>query len=110
MPIPPEAWQEYGFQAGDQVLFLRGSRRSGGFGISTPERIADVFGQLEMGTRVFGQARLNRDGSVTLPSGIEAKPGDRLLAVRGSQLALGFVARGPIYEEAARHPELVELS
>jgi hypothetical protein len=110
MPIPPEAWQEYSFHADNQVLFLRGSRRSGGFGISTPERIADAFGQLGEGTRALGQARLNRDGSVTLPPGIEAKPGDRLLAVRGSRLALGFVARGPIYEEAARHPELVELS
>lgn len=26
MPIPPEAWQEYGLQAGSQVIFLRGSR------------------------------------------------------------------------------------
>jgi hypothetical protein len=116
MPIPPEAWQEYGFQAGSQVVLLRGSRRSGGFGISTPERIADAgwqrpsIGQLEMGTRVLGQARLERDGSVTLPPAIEAEPGDRLLAVRGSRLALGLVARGPIYEEATRHPELTELS
>jgi hypothetical protein len=28
------------------------------------------------------------------------------LAVRGSGQALGFVAQGPIYEEALRHPEL----
>ena len=110
MPIPPEAWQEYGFQAGSQVVLLRGSRRSGGFGISTPERIADAFGQLEIGARVLDQARLDRDGSVTLPPAIEVEPGDRLLAVRGSRLALGFVARGPIYEQAAKHPELAELS
>jgi hypothetical protein len=116
MPIPPEARQEYGFQAGNQVLFLPGSRGSGGFGISTPERIADAgrqrpsIGQLGMGTRVLGQARLDGDGSVTLPTGIEAKPGDHLLAVRGSRLALGFVARCIIYEEATKHPELVELS
>ena len=89
---------------------MRGSRRSGGFGITTPERIADTFGQLGMGNRVLGQARLARDGSVTLPSAIEAEPGDRLLAVRGSRLALGLVAQGPIYEEAAKHPELAELS
>ncbi len=53
MLIPPEAWQEYGFQASSQVLLLRGSRRSGGFGISTPGQIADAFGQLETGTRVL---------------------------------------------------------
>jgi hypothetical protein len=110
MPIPPEAWQEYGFRAGNQVLFLRGSRRSGGFGVGMPEQIAAAFGQLDTGTRVLGSARLDRDGSVTLPLMIEAEPGDRLLVVRGSRLALGFIARGPIYEQAAKHPELAELS
>jgi hypothetical protein len=116
MPIPPEARQEYGFQVGSQVLLLRGSQRSGGFGMSTPERVADAgwqrpsIGQLEMGTRVLGQAQLDRDASVTLPPAIEVEPGDRLLVVRGSRLALGFVTRGPIYEEATKHPELVELS
>jgi len=51
MPILPEAWQEYDFQAGDQVLFLRGSRRSGGFGISTPERIAERPNQRQLSGR-----------------------------------------------------------
>jgi hypothetical protein len=36
MTIPPEAWREFGFQAGDEAVFLPGSRRSGGFSISTP--------------------------------------------------------------------------
>jgi hypothetical protein len=31
--IPPEAYREYGFRAGDEVVFLQGSRRSGGFGV-----------------------------------------------------------------------------
>jgi bifunctional DNA-binding transcriptional regulator/antitoxin component of YhaV-PrlF toxin-antitoxin module len=35
MTIPPEARREYGFRVGDVLLFLRGSRRSGGFGVST---------------------------------------------------------------------------
>jgi hypothetical protein len=30
--------------------------------------------------------------------------------VRGSGLALGFVQRGPIYEEASRHPEIEVFS
>jgi len=37
---------------------------------------------------------------------VGVKPGDRLLAVRGSRYGLGFVAQGPIYEEALKHPEL----
>ena len=32
--------------------------------------------------------------------------GDRLLVIRGSGLALGFAARGPIVAEAKKHPEL----
>jgi hypothetical protein len=49
---------------------------------------------------------------VTLPVNVlnrpdaSLKPGDRLLTVRGSCYGLGFVARGPIYEEALQHPEL----
>ena len=45
-------------------------------------------------------------GQVSLPDEVAVEPGSRLLAVRGSGRALGFVAYGPIYEEAARHPEL----
>ena len=34
------------------------------------------------------------------------QPGDRLLVIRGSNLGVGFGVRGPIIEEANRHPEL----
>ena len=104
--IPAEALADYGFRAGDEVLLLRGSRRSGGFGVSTPERIGKAFGRLGGGGRWLGRERLGKDGWLPLPSSVVARPGDRLLAVRGSGLALGFVAQGPIYEEALGHPEL----
>jgi hypothetical protein len=39
-----------------------------------------------------------------------ALAGDRLLVVRGSGLALGFLERGPIYEEARRHPDIETFS
>jgi hypothetical protein len=44
--------------------------------------------------------------SVVIPPEIPVAPEARLLAVLGSCYGLGFVARGPIYEEAMRHPEL----
>jgi hypothetical protein len=31
--IPPEAYTEFGFQPGEMVIIIRGSRRSGGVGI-----------------------------------------------------------------------------
>jgi hypothetical protein len=49
---------------------------------------------------------MGKRGLVILPPEVEAQVGDRLLAARGSGLALGFVAQGPIYKEALKHPEL----
>jgi hypothetical protein len=99
--VPPEAYREYGFQAGEEIVFTRGSRRSGGFGIGR----ADEF-PAQLKKRVLAQGRMGRERQVALPSEVEVQVGDRLLAVRGSGLALGFLAQGPIYEEALKHPEL----
>jgi hypothetical protein len=41
--IPPDAYREYGFQAGDEVIFLRGSKRSGGFSMGRVEKIPPLF-------------------------------------------------------------------
>jgi hypothetical protein len=99
--VPPEAYREYGFQTGEEIVFTRGSRRSGGFGIGR----ADKF-PAQLKKRVLAQGRMGMEGQVALPSEVEVQVGDRLLAVRGSGLALGFLAHGPIYEEALKHPEL----
>lgn len=104
--IPPEAWDEYGFQAGDEATFTPGSRKSGGFGVSNLVLMAEA--REKMGgadLRELGQGRFG-EGWVVVPPEVEVKPGDRLLTVRGSCYGLGFVARGPIYKEALRHPDL----
>lgn len=56
--------------------------------------------------RALGRGRIGEGGQVVLRPEANVRPGDRLLAVRGSRYALGFVAQGPIYEEALKHPEL----
>lgn len=105
--IPPEALREYGFQAGDEAIFTSGSRRSGGFGISTPKLMAAVSERLKGATlRVLGRGRFGEDGRVTVPPEAGVKRGDRLLTVRGSRYGLGFVAKGPIYKEAVKYPGL----
>jgi hypothetical protein len=104
--IPPEAWREFGFQAGDEMVFTPGSRRSGGFAVSRPELMAEVgekMGGAEL--RELARGRFE-DGWVMVPPEVGVKPGDKLLTVRGSRYGLGFVAKGPIYEEAVKHPEL----
>jgi hypothetical protein len=100
--IPPAAYIEYGFQPGERVIITRGSRRSGGFGIGRAEKLASSPIQL----RFLGEAVMGADGQVLLPAMIGVQPGELLLAARGSGLALGFVQRGPIYEEARSHPEV----
>ena len=104
--IPPEAWDEYGFRVGDQALFTAGSRTSGGFGVSTPTLMAAASEKMGgSGLHELGRSRFG-DRRVTVPPEVDVTTGDRLLAVRGSGRALGFVARGPIYKEATKHSEL----
>jgi hypothetical protein len=104
--LPPEAWREYGFEAGGVAIFVRGGRRSGGFALSRPALWAASLGRFGAASRGLGQGQFGEDGRLTLPSQVGVQPGQRLLVVRGSGHALGFVTRGPIYEEALRHPEI----
>jgi hypothetical protein len=55
--------------------------------------------------REIGRSRFD-EGLVRIPPALNVRPDERLLTVRGSCHGLGFVARGPIYDEALRHPEL----
>ena len=105
--IPPEAWQEYGFQAGEEAIFIRGSKTSGGFSVAMPEKLNRLPGG-DLGEREIGRSHFG-DGTITLPQGLAISPGSRLLVGRGSGLALGFIRQGPIVEEALQHPELEEF-
>jgi hypothetical protein len=104
--IPPEAWDEYGFRTGGEAIFTPGSRKSGGFGVSTSALMAEAREKMGgVGLHALGRSRFG-DGRVIVPPEVDVNPGGRLLTVRGSGYGLGFVARGPIYEEALKHPEL----
>jgi hypothetical protein len=97
--IPPEAYVEYDFQPGEKVFIIRGSQSSGGVSIGRPEKIKNS----PMKLRFIGEATIGVLGKITLPAEANIQPGERLLAVRGSSLALGFVQRGLIFEEALKH-------
>jgi hypothetical protein len=103
--IPLAAWKRYGFFVGEQALFLRGSRTSGGFGISSQRLLpCALFAGAEQ--RALGYTEFLSEREVVLPECLHADPGCRLLTVFGSGLVLGLISKGPIYEEALRHPEL----
>jgi hypothetical protein len=102
LAIPPATRVEYGFQAGEQATFLPGSRTSGRFGLTMPRLLARAAAPLQV--RALAQCPIGEEGQIVMPAAVGVRPGDRLLAVRGSGHALGFVARGPIYDEALQHP------
>jgi len=106
VPIPPEAWREYGFRSGGEALFMPGSRTSGGFAISTPAAVAEARRRMGgVGPKALGRSRFGK-GWVAAPPAVAVRPGQRLLTVRGSRYGLGFMAGGPIHGEAQAHPEL----
>jgi hypothetical protein len=121
--------KEYHLEPGENVILISGSKTSGGFGISKKSlleqsKISDILSQnpelanfeLEKGKAIKFKGRLycwvsiENDGVIILPQytqkAYNIKPGDYLLSIRGSDIALGFAVKGIIIEEAKKHPEI----
>jgi hypothetical protein len=105
--IPQKAWERYGFLVEEEAIFVPGSRKSGGFGLTTRKLL--VGSTLPMREdRIWGYGRFTGNHEVRIPEELPVHPGDRLLTVFGSRFALGFISRGPIFEEAIKHPEILD--
>lgn len=104
--IPEAAFLEYGFQTGERIVFTKGSRTSGGFGIG---HVNVVSTSEAMKARIFSAGEIDNDMRIQLPDELGMTPGVRLLACRGSCYALGFLLQGPIINEALKHPEIEVL-
>ena len=127
--IPKEAYDEYALALDREVILFSGSKTSGGFGLSSirilknskiEELIIDfptlmnyrlAEGEIiEIKSKKYCWLTLNDDMSVNLPEttldAFGIKRGDILLSGRGSYLAIAFIAKGSIFAEAKRHPEI----
>ncbi|MBN2325254.1 MAG: hypothetical protein JXQ30_16105 [Spirochaetes bacterium] len=134
--VPPDARDEYGFALEEDVLVMSGSRRSMGFAVTTEALLSGtpfqrhfegylefleyyeknsmtgedpraVFSQKGKAlSRVFLDERGCLQMWRALLERYGVSPFDRLLGVRGSGIALGFVVKGPIVKEAEKHPEI----
>ncbi len=126
--IPPEALEEYGLKESEKLILVPGSRTSGGFGLRSQESVRrsslGVPKEIDPRLRQFRVAEGEviqskgkpycwvqlRNRGVTVPLEILEKYGirigDKLLAIRGSALAVSFAVRGPVVAEADKHPEL----
>jgi hypothetical protein len=102
--IPPDAWDEYGYSVGDEIVFIQGSRASGGFAAGRTDTLADS--PLLGSGRILARACILQVARIQLPPELSVQSGDRLLVVRGSGLALGFPVKGRIVEAASNYPEL----
>jgi len=105
--VPPDAYDEYGFMTDQELAFTKGSRRSGGFGVGKSETINS---NEYMVKRIVAKTSMGKNRQITLPVGMGIAPKTRLLAVRGSNYALGFLLQGPIVELALLHPEIEVFS
>lgn len=131
--IPKEAYDEYEFSGCEQIVLIPGSSTSGGFAITTANRLKNEpfeeiltlldyskeknsfqIPELRLIKRKKNKyccwAILNKRGYFTLSPEVlgvyGVKIGNKLLVVRGSGHALGFIARGRIVETAKMHPKL----
>jgi hypothetical protein len=126
--IPPEAFSEYHFMTYKCGILIPGSKTSGGFGLTTLESLKNshLSGildrcpelaefQVSEGEAVECHGKTYcwvtlHGNSIVVPIETLEKYGitsdDHILSARGSHLALGFLVRGPIVEEAKKHPEI----
>jgi len=131
--IPGETVREYGISPDVPLMLIKGSRTSGGFGLTSSRLlegtplagvecvsigppVCDTGNVTEVQPGLSGNPEGPDSGALSFrltPEAMErfdVRAGARLLLVRGSGRALGFLARGPIYEEALRHAELREFN
>ncbi len=118
--LPPEAVTEYGFPQQGSVVAMSGSKTSRGMRVGIAARLEGTV--LDPALAIpcgDGLARLKQalvaratiaDGVMTVPTaaldafGLSA--GDRLLVIRGSNLAFVMAQTGPLVEIGRRHPEV----
>jgi hypothetical protein len=126
--IPPDAFIEYKFKDGEKVILMSGSNKSGGFGLTSLDLLKNsrIFSTIsaypdlieyklnegeaiKVGSKIYCWVPVYKT-SITVPFNTlqlyGIREGNSLLTVRGSNLALGFIVRGPIIEEAKRHSNL----
>jgi len=131
--VPAEVRYVYCLEPCCRVVVLPGSRRSGGFCLIEMRqwknsRLSRLIGSVSQaglsripegeailaGRRSLERTTLREDGYIRLsrrimePCGIQK--GDWLLSVRGSGTGPAFIVRGPLVQQARRHPGLASFS
>ncbi len=127
--IPPEAFNEYNLKLEKYAILFSGSKTSGGFGLSSVRILENSIMKelidknsslanyripegefIEFKNKKYCWVAIQKDSSINLPEktlhAFGINKNDDLLSGRGSHLAIGFIAKGPIFKEAKKHPEI----
>ncbi|MFX0042668.1 MAG: hypothetical protein ACFE8L_07135 [Candidatus Hodarchaeota archaeon] len=127
--IPPEAFEEYNLKQEKNCILFSGSKISGGFGLSSVHILKNSIMNevlkknplltnyeipegtiIEFNNKKYCWIAIHDDNYIYLPQetlkAFEIENSILLLSGRGSHLAIGFIAKGPIYNEAKNHPEI----
>lgn len=120
--IPDQAIEEYGLSENDTVVLMSGSKRSGAFSVSSFPLMKDSIlssllkehpelERMEIGegevvkfkNRYYCWTKIHGGKWMKLSEktlGVYSiKPGDRLLSIRGSNIAFDYAAKGPLFEK-----------
>jgi len=127
--IPEEAYFEYKFDMDKHGILISGSKTSGGFGLTSKHltenspigKLLESFSELinnqlkegeivKIKEKIYCWITIFKDKSFIISQSalksFKIEVNQKLLVGRGSGLALAFIAKGPIYEEAKKHPEI----
>ena len=131
--FPPMAICEYDLAADDRIIIFTGSRITGGFCVTNSRMLSssklkhiltdlpeldgscpDSGGQfIRYKGRYYSWLHLSGDGCVRIPSSaldfLSLKTGDRLMAIRSSDIAFTMGARGPLIEKGVNYPGEIEV-
>ena len=129
--IPKMTFQEYDLSAHNAAILSSGSKKSGGFCVSNytlmngsimrglflehPEIEEYSIGDgecIKYKGRLYCWTKIHPEGILKLPvhtmKTFGVQPADRLLSIRGSNIAFVFAVRGPIIEAAKNFKGVIE--
>lgn len=131
IPLPPPALKEYRIEPGSDLVLIQGDREGGGFSAVPLDRlktsalkvILERYSQLadapagetvvvQGRSKVYARTRLGTDNRLPVPpeaqKAFKIRAGSRLLAVRGSEIAIALLATGACVDAACGREDLPE--
>jgi len=129
--IPEMTFNEYNLSTDRNVILISGSKKSGGFCVSNytlmrPSIMNGLFLEypeikdysckegecIKFKGRLYCWIKLQPEGVIKLPDytmkSFDIKPGNKLLSIRGSNIAFVLAVKGPLIEAANNYKGVID--